>query len=154
MSRIVYVNGEFLPEEEAKISVFDRGFLFADGVYEVSSVLRGKMVDNGGHLQRLARSLGELKMDAPCSNQEIEDIQYEVIRRNELEEGMLYLQVTRGAPADRGDAHRGAEEGAEEDAAEEEGGVEAGSAGGRSASGGAEAGSADDAGGGRQHAVC
>lgn len=101
MSRIVYVNGEFLPEEEAKISVFDRGFLFADGVYEVSSVLRGKMVDNEGHLQRLARSLGELKMDAPCSNQEIEDIQYEVIRRNELEEGMLYLQVTRGAPADR-----------------------------------------------------
>ena len=101
MSRIVYVNGEFLPEEEAKISVFDRGFLFADGVYEVSSVLRGKMVDNEGHLQRLARSLGELKMDAPCSNKEIEDIQYEVIRRNELEEGMLYLQVTRGAPADR-----------------------------------------------------
>ena len=100
MSRIVYVNGEYLPEEDAKISVFDRAFLFADGVYEVTSVIHGKMIDNKGHLERLARSLRELKMPSPGSNEEIEAIQKEVIARNALEEGMLYLQVTRGA-ADR-----------------------------------------------------
>lgn len=100
MSRIVYVNGEFLPEEEAKISVFDRGFLFADGVYEVSTVLRGKLIENEGHLKRLGRSLAELKMAPPCSDAEIEAVQKEVVARNQLEEGMIYLQVTRGA-ADR-----------------------------------------------------
>ncbi len=67
MSRIVYVNGEYLPEEDAKISVFDRGFLFADGVYEVSSVLDGKLVDNAAHLVRLARSLAELRMAKPAA---------------------------------------------------------------------------------------
>jgi D-alanine transaminase len=71
MSRIVYVNGEYLPEEEAKISVFDRGFLFADGVYEVSSVIKGKMIDNEAHLKRLGRSIAELKMAPPCSDAEI-----------------------------------------------------------------------------------
>lgn len=100
MSRIVYVNGEFLPEEEAKISVFDRGFLFADGVYEVSTVLRGKLIENEGHLKRLGRSLAELNMAPPCSDAEIEAVQKEVVARNQLEEGMIYLQVTRGA-ADR-----------------------------------------------------
>jgi D-alanine transaminase len=100
MSRIVYVNGEFLPEEEAKISVFDRGFLFADGVYEVSTVIRGKLVENEGHLKRLGRSLAELKMAPPCSDAEIEAVQKEVVARNQLDEGMIYLQVTRGA-ADR-----------------------------------------------------
>ena len=100
MSRIVYVNGEFLPEEEAKISVFDRGFLFADGVYEVSTVIRGKLVENEGHLKRLGRSLAELKMAPPCSDAEIEAVQKEVVTRNQLDEGMIYLQVTRGA-ADR-----------------------------------------------------
>ena len=100
MSRIVYVNGEYLPEEEAKISVFDRGFLFADGVYEVSTVIRGKLVENEGHLKRLGRSLAELKMAPPCSDAEIEAVQKEVVARNQLDEGMIYLQVTRGA-ADR-----------------------------------------------------
>jgi D-alanine transaminase len=100
MSRIVYVNGEFLPEEEAKISVFDRGFLFADGVYEVSTVIRGKLVENEGHLKRLGRSLAELKMAPPCSDAEIEAVQKEVVARNQIDEGMIYLQVTRGA-ADR-----------------------------------------------------
>ena len=66
MSRIVYVNGAYLPEEEAKISVFDRGFLFADAVYEVTSVLDGKLVDFAGHLARLHRSLGELEMPPPA----------------------------------------------------------------------------------------
>ena len=100
MSRIVYVNGQFVPEEDAKVSIFDRGFLFADGVYEVSSVIDGKLIDNAGHLVRLARSLKELQMAAPCSNDEITAIQRELIARNNLSEGVVYLQVTRGA-ADR-----------------------------------------------------
>ena len=100
MSRIVYVNGKFVPEEDAKVSVFDRGFLFADGVYEVSSVLHGKLIDNEGHMIRLNRSLNELEMAHPYTDAEIESIQHELIKRNNLEEGLIYLQVTRGA-ADR-----------------------------------------------------
>lgn len=100
MSRIVYVNGEYLPEEDAKISVFDRGFLFADGVYEVSSVLDGKLIDNDGHLQRLHRSMDELEMNAPASDEAITTAQQELIERNGIEEGLVYLQVTRGS-ADR-----------------------------------------------------
>ena len=100
MSRIVFVNGEYLPEEQAKISVFDRGFLFADGVYEVSSVLRGRLVDNQGHLARLHRSLNELDMAAPASDAEIESIQKTLIEKNGVDQGLVYLQVTRGA-ADR-----------------------------------------------------
>ncbi len=100
MSRIVYVNGEYLAEEDAKISVFDRGFLFADAVYEVSAVLKGKLVDNDAHLKRLARSMGELKMTPPATGEEIEAIQMELIHRNNIDEGVIYLQATRGA-ADR-----------------------------------------------------
>jgi D-alanine transaminase len=100
MSRIVYVNGDWVPEAEAKISVFDRGFLFADGVYEVTSVLEGRLVDFPAHLARLHRSLGELEMPAPATDAEIEAIHRELLARNHLTEGMIYLQVTRGA-ADR-----------------------------------------------------
>ena len=100
MSRIVYVNGEFVPEEEAQVSIFDRGFMFADGVYEVSSILRGKLIDNQGHMTRLRRSLSELDMASPATDDEIEAIQMQLIERNNLEEGLIYLQVTRGA-ADR-----------------------------------------------------
>lgn len=100
MSRIVYVNGAYLPEEEAKISVFDRGFLFADGVYEVSSVLAGKLIDNAAHMARLQRSLDELKMAPPLPLDEIPPIQREIVARNGLDQGTVYLQVTRGA-ADR-----------------------------------------------------
>lgn len=100
MSRIVYVNGEYLPEENAKISVFDRGFLFADGVYEVSTVLEGRLIDNAAHLARLKRSLDELEMALPCPLEEIEAIQHEMLKRNGVENGLLYLQVSRGA-ADR-----------------------------------------------------
>lgn len=100
MSRIVYVNGAYLPEEEAKISVFDRGFIFADGIYEVSAVLDGKLVDCEAHLDRLFRSCGEIKLTLPWSKAELLDIHREMIRRNELVEGGVYLQVTRGA-ADR-----------------------------------------------------
>ncbi|MGB0846682.1 MAG: D-amino-acid transaminase, partial [Thiolinea sp.] len=108
MSRIVYVNGEFLPEAEAKISVFDRGFLFADGVYEVSSVLQGKLIDNEGHMVRLHRSMDELEMKAPASDDEILQAQQELIQRNNIEEGLVYLQVTRGA-ADRDFAYPAAD---------------------------------------------
>ena len=101
MSRIVYVNGEYVPEEEAKVSVFDRGFLFADGVYEVTSVLDGKLIDFAGHAARLERSLGELDMAAPVSMDALLEIHRELVRRNDLAEGMIYLQVTRGADADR-----------------------------------------------------
>ena len=100
MSRIVYVNGAFVPEEEARISVFDRGFLFADGVYEVATVLDGKLVDLDGHMKRLERSLAELKMGSPVPVAEIPALMAELVRRNGVEEGLVYLQVTRGA-ADR-----------------------------------------------------
>jgi D-alanine transaminase len=100
MSRIVYVNGEYLPEAEAKVSVFDRAFLMADGVYEVSSVLDGKLLDNAAHLERLKRSLDELRIALPMPLEEIEAVQKEMLRRNNLREGSLYLQVTRGS-ADR-----------------------------------------------------
>lgn len=100
MSRIVYVNGEYLPEEDAKISVFDRGFLFADGVYEVSAVIDGKLIDNEAHLARLQRSMNELKMTPPATGEEIIAIMEQMVERNGIEEGLVYLQVTRGA-ADR-----------------------------------------------------
>lgn len=100
MSRIVYVNGEYLPEEDAKISVFDRGFLFADGVYEVTSVLGGKLIDFGGHAARLERSLKELDMEMPMPSDDLLAIHRKLVAENGVEEGLVYLQITRGA-ADR-----------------------------------------------------
>jgi D-alanine transaminase len=101
MSRIVYVNGTYLPEEDAKISIFDRGFLMADGVYEVTSVLGGKLIDFDGHCKRLARSLAELDMASPVTDAELLAIHRELVAVNDVEDGMVYLQVTRGAPGDR-----------------------------------------------------
>ncbi|MEO0745578.1 MAG: D-amino-acid transaminase [Pseudomonadota bacterium] len=101
MTRTVYVNGEYLPETEAKVSIFDRGFLMADGVYEVTSVLGGKLVDFDGHAVRLERSLQELDMATPISKDDLLEVHRELVRRNEIEEGMVYLQITRGAPDDR-----------------------------------------------------
>ena len=101
MTRTVYVNGEYLPETEAKVSIFDRGFLFADGVYEVTSVLDGKLLDFAGHAARLERSLNELDMAAPCTMDELLEIHRELVTLNEIDEGMIYLQITRGAAADR-----------------------------------------------------
>ncbi|NND90520.1 MAG: D-amino-acid transaminase [Granulosicoccus sp.] len=100
MSRTFYVNGDFVAEEDAKISVLDRGFLFADAVYEVSSVLQGRLIDNKAHLKRLARSLAELSMAPPCAEQVLVDAQMKLIQLNGLNEGLLYLQVSRGV-ADR-----------------------------------------------------
>ncbi len=100
MSRIFYVNGDFVAEEDAKISVLDRGFLFADAVYEVSTVLAGKLIDNKAHLRRLARSLSELSMAAPCGDEAIMEAQHKLVELNNVQEGLLYLQVSRGV-ADR-----------------------------------------------------
>lgn len=100
MSRIVYVNGSYLPEEEATVSIFDRGFIFGDGIYEVSAVIAGKLVDCEAHLARLERSCGEIRLSLPWSKAELVSIHEELIRRNALHEGSIYLQVSRGA-ADR-----------------------------------------------------
>lgn len=110
MSRIVYVNGAYVPEAEANVSVFDRGFLFADGVYEVTSVLDGRLVDFDGHAARLARSLGELEMESPASRDELLEIHREIVSRNQVKDGLVYLQVTRGAAADRDFAYPDPEE--------------------------------------------
>lgn len=101
MSRTVYVNGEYLPEGEATISIFDRGFLMADGVYEVTSVLGGKLIDFAGHAVRLERSLSELDMAQACSMDELLEIHRELVRVNEIDEGLVYLQITRGSDGDR-----------------------------------------------------
>ncbi len=100
MSRIVYVNGSFVPEEDAKVSIFDRGFLFADGVYEVTPVVNFKLVDYAAHVERLTRSLNELKMAWPCTVPELRTMHEELVVRNNLAEGIIYMQVTRGV-ADR-----------------------------------------------------
>ena len=99
--RTVYVNGDYLPETEAKVSIFDRGFLMADGVYEVTSVLDGKLIDFDGHAVRLQRSLDELDMKNPITKDDLLEVHRELVRLNGIEEGMIYLQITRGAPDDR-----------------------------------------------------
>ena len=99
--RTVYLNGEYLPENEASVSIFDRGFLMADGVYEVTSVLGGKLIDFEGHAVRLQRSLDALDMQNPISKDDLLEVHRELVRVNEIDEGMIYLQITRGAPGDR-----------------------------------------------------
>jgi D-alanine transaminase len=96
-ARIVYVNGQYLPETEARVSIFDRGFMFGDGIYEVTTVLDGRLVDFPGHCARLGRSMHELGMKRPCSDEALLDIHRELVARNEFVEGLVYLQVTRGA---------------------------------------------------------
>ena len=109
MSRTVYVNGAYLPEAEATVSIFDRGFLMADGVYEVTSVLDGKLIDFHGHCARLARSLAELEMASPCSDADLLAIHRDLVARNDVVDGMVYLQVTRGNPGDRDFAYPAAD---------------------------------------------
>jgi D-alanine transaminase len=99
--RTVYVNGEYLLENEAKISIFDRGFLMADGVYEVTSVLDGKLIDFDGHAVRLNRSLSELEMKNPISKEDLLEVHRALVRMNEIDEGLVYLQITRGSDGDR-----------------------------------------------------
>lgn len=96
MSRIVYVNGEFVPFEQATLPIMDRGFLFADGIYEVSAVVNGRLVDNEAHLARLDRSLAEIRIANPHSTGGWVRLQEDLMRRNGLSEGLVYMQVTRG----------------------------------------------------------
>ena len=100
MTRIAYVNGDFTPLADARVSIQDRGFLFADGVYEVTAVIDKRLVDYDGHVRRLHRSMGELKIAAPVSDDELLALHRELVARNNLTEGLVYLQVTRGV-ADR-----------------------------------------------------
>lgn len=96
MSRIVSIDGQWLPEDEAKISVFDRGFLFADAIYEVTAVIGGRLIDYAGHTARLATSLAALKMVLPLSEADLLDLHRGLVTRNGLDEGLVYLQVSRG----------------------------------------------------------
>jgi D-alanine transaminase len=96
MSRIVFLNGSFLPIEEAKVPFMDRGFMFGDGVYEGIGMLDGRLVDNEAHLERLERSLAEIRIPNPYSKAEWTHLQEELARRNGMTEGFIYFQVTRG----------------------------------------------------------
>ncbi|CAN5265284.1 D-amino-acid transaminase [soil metagenome] len=96
MSRVAYVNGQYLPHGRATIHVEDRGFQFADGVYEVWSVFDGKLADYDGHMTRLARSLTELRIEIPMTRAALTQVLKETIRRNRVVNGIVYLQVTRG----------------------------------------------------------
>lgn len=95
--RIVYLNGEFVSEHAAHLSVFDRGFLFGDGIYEVTAVLEGKLIDSALHMARLERSAREIDVPLPVSVSEIVEIERRLVRDNNLSEGVVYLQLTRGA---------------------------------------------------------
>ena len=96
MSRIAYVNGRYVPLRDAVVNVEDRGYQFSDGVYEVCEVKGGKLVDERQHLERLARSLGELRIAMPMSTQALGVVFREVVRRNRVRWGILYLQISRG----------------------------------------------------------
>ena len=94
--RIVFVNDKFINETKAKVSIFDRGFLFADAVYEVTAIIDGKILEWNGHIKRLKRSLNELDMKMPIETNELLDIHYKLIEKNNLIEGLIYLQISRG----------------------------------------------------------
>lgn len=96
MSRVVYVNGRYLPWSQARVSVEDRGYQFADGVYEVCEVLGGRLVDMPRHLARLHRSLDALRIRMPLGQAALEGILHEVVRRNRVTDGIVYLQISRG----------------------------------------------------------
>lgn len=101
LMRTVYLNGHYLPESEARVSIFDRGFLFADAVYEVVSVIDGKLIDFDGHVARLHRSMAELRMPNMPGRAELLAMCRELAACNALKEGMIYFEVTRGNPGDR-----------------------------------------------------
>ena len=101
MPRFAYVNGRYLRHEIAAVHIEERGFQFADGVYEVVTVQNGRMVDEDGHLARLKRSLGELEMAWPVGERALRLIMRQLVRRNRIRDGIVYLQITRGtAPRD------------------------------------------------------
>lgn len=96
MTRIIFLDGAFLPEDEARISVMDRGFLFGDAIYEVTAMVDGHLIDNDLHLARLERSLGEIGIAMPMTVAKIREMQVEMVRRNSMTDGTIYLQVSRG----------------------------------------------------------
>lgn len=100
MTRIVYLNGAWLPEADAKVSIFDRGFLFADAIYEVTGVVGGKLLEYAGHAARLQRSTTELGITCPLTPDALLAVHREIVIRNKLAEGLIYLQISRGT-ADR-----------------------------------------------------
>ena len=101
MGRIAYVNGLYVPHGEASVHVEDRGYQLADGVYEVWAIMDGRLADAEGHFVRLERSLGELRIPMPMGRAALQIVLHEMIRRNRVTEGLVYLQVTRGvAPRD------------------------------------------------------
>jgi D-alanine transaminase len=96
MSRIAYVNGQYVPHREAAVHVEDRGYQFADGVYEVFAIHQSRLVGEKGHLDRLAHSLAELRIEMPVSRRVLGVITRELVRRNRVRDGLVYLQITRG----------------------------------------------------------
>jgi len=96
VSRIAYVNGHYVPLAQAMVHIEDRGYQFADGVYEVVAIHRGRLLDEGGHLDRLDRSLRELEIERPMGRAALGVAMRETLRRNRLDDGILYVQVTRG----------------------------------------------------------
>ncbi len=99
MSRVAYVNGLYLPHRRAAVHIEDRGYQFADGVYEVIAVKNGSFVDDGPHLDRLDRSLRELEIAPPMSRAALRVVMAEMLRRNRIRDGILYIQMTRGVAA-------------------------------------------------------
>lgn len=100
MRRTVYLNGAFLPEDQAQIAMFDRGFLMGDAVYEVTTVIEGKLIEFPAHMARLARSLGEVEIPFAMDQDALLTLHRDLIAANQLHNGTIYLQVSRG-PADR-----------------------------------------------------
>lgn len=99
MPRIAYVNGRYVPHLSAQVHIEDRGFQFADGVYEVVALIGGKLCDEAGHLDRLERSLGEIDIAMPMSRRSLQVAMRETVRRNRIKNGALYIQVSRGVAA-------------------------------------------------------
>jgi D-alanine transaminase len=97
MSRVAYVNGRYLPHGQATVSIEDRGYQFADGVYEVCEVRAGRLIDERRHMARLARSLSELRITAPMMPAALSLVLHETVRRNRVHDGIIYVQITRGA---------------------------------------------------------
>lgn len=96
MSRVVYVNGRYLPYARASVHIDDRGFQFADGVYEVCAVRGGQLIDEAPHMMRLKRSLGELRIDWPVGVEQLRHVMRETVRRNRVGDGLVYVQISRG----------------------------------------------------------
>ena len=97
MTRIAYVNGEMIPLDQAKISIQDRGFLFGDGIYEVTAVVGGRLVDYDNHTARLIRSLNAIELPCPVTSGRLLQLHHDIISANKLDEGLIYLQITRGS---------------------------------------------------------